>query len=69
VYVEETDDVAATFKCPVLAQIQMSAFNLLSTNFLVPHKDLEIGDEAKHESDICDVRSRSIEVYPGRRRR
>jgi hypothetical protein len=31
----------------------MSAFDCLSASFLVPSKDLEIGDEAKHESDIC----------------
>jgi hypothetical protein len=46
----------------------MSAFNLLSANFPVTSKDLEIGDEAKHDSDICDARSRSVEVYPSLRK-
>jgi hypothetical protein len=50
------------------SQVKMSAFNLLSANFPVTSKDLEIGDEAKHDSDICDARSRSVEVYPSLRK-
>jgi hypothetical protein len=44
----------------------MSALALLAGSFWLPFQGLETANAAKHESDICNARFRSTEVYPVR---